>query len=59
MVLASIAWIPVVQVMQGGQLYHYIQAIAAYLSPPIATVYLLAVLWPAANEQVSVLTSRS
>lgn len=47
----SIAWIPLVIQMQGGQLYIYIQAIAAYLSPPIAAVYLTAVLWKRANEK--------
>ncbi|KAI0223188.1 Sodium/myo-inositol cotransporter [Lamellibrachia satsuma] len=51
MVVISIVWIPMVQSMQGGQLYIYIQAIAAYLAPPIAAVYLLAVLWKRGNEQ--------
>ena len=53
MIGISILWIPVVQNTQGGQLYVYIQSIAAYLSPPIAAVYLLAILWPRANEKVS------
>lgn len=52
MVVLSIIWIPVIANMQGGQLYIYIQAIAAYLSPPIAAVYLIAVLWKRGNEQV-------
>lgn len=52
MVVVSIFWIPVVQVMQGGQLFLYIQAVSAYLAPPVATVYLLAILWPGANEKV-------
>lgn len=55
MVGLSIVWIPVIASMQGGQLYIYIQAIAAYLSPPIAAVYVLAVLWKRANEQVNLL----
>ena len=37
--------------MQGAQLYIYIQSVAAYLSPPIAAVYLFAVLWKGANEK--------
>ena len=49
----GIAWIPIIKNMQGGQLYIYIQSVAAYLSPPIAAVYLLAVLWKRGNEQVS------
>ena len=55
MVVVGILWIPVIQGMQGAQLYFYIQAISAYLAPPIATVYLLAVLWPRANERVMTL----
>jgi Na+/proline symporter len=36
--------------MQGGQLYIYIQSVAAYLSPPISAVYVLALMWKRANE---------
>ena len=46
----SILWIPVIQQMAGGQLYIYIQAVASYLSPPIAMVYCLAIAWPRMNE---------
>ena len=53
MVVIGILWIPVIQGMQGAQLFFYIQAISAYLAPPIACVYLLAVLWPRANERVT------
>lgn len=52
MVVVSVLWIPVVQSMQGGQLFIYIQMISAYLAPPIAAVYLAAILWKRANEQV-------
>lgn len=51
MVALSIAWIPVILQMQGGQLFLYIQAVSAYLSPPIATIYILAVFWKRVNEQ--------
>jgi len=37
--------------MQGGQLFIYIQAISAYLSPPIAIVYLMAILSTRINEK--------
>ncbi|CAH8523432.1 unnamed protein product [Dicrocoelium dendriticum] len=50
LVLVSVGWIPVVQQLQGSQLFIYIQAVSAYLAPPVAAVYLLAVLWPRANE---------
>ncbi|RWS08778.1 Sodium/myo-inositol cotransporter-like protein [Dinothrombium tinctorium] len=50
MVLISILWIPVIEEMQGGQIFIYIQAISAYLAPPIATVFVLAVMWTRMNE---------
>ncbi|CAK9303953.1 unnamed protein product [Gordionus sp. m RMFG-2023] len=51
MVAASVAWIPVIESFQGGQLYIYIQSMGSYLAPPIACVFLLAVMWPRCNEQ--------
>ena len=51
MTALSIAWIPVVENTQGGQLYIYIQAISAYLQPPIAAMFLVGILWKRANEQ--------
>ncbi len=53
MVAISIAWIPLIQQMQGGQLYIYIQSIAAYLSPPIAMIFCMAIIWPRMNEMVT------
>ena len=53
MIGVSVIWIPAIEKMQGGQLYLYIQSIAANLAPPIASVYLLAILWKRTNEQVS------
>ncbi|CAH8526521.1 unnamed protein product [Dicrocoelium dendriticum] len=50
LVVVSVAWIPVVQELQGSQLYVYIQSVSNYLAPPVAAVYLLAVLWPRCNE---------
>ncbi|XP_076029908.1 sodium/mannose cotransporter SLC5A10-like [Oratosquilla oratoria] len=51
LVLVSIAWVPIIEKMQGGQLFIYIQKIGAYLAPPIAVIYTLAVLWPRMNEK--------
>ena len=50
MIFASIAWIAVMQELQSGELYIYIQAVASILSPPIAVVYFLSVTWPRMNE---------
>ncbi|XP_023589489.1 sodium/glucose cotransporter 1 isoform X1 [Trichechus manatus latirostris] len=46
----SIAWVPLVQSAQGGQLFDYIQSITSYLGPPIAAVFLLAVFWKRVTE---------
>ncbi|XP_067406377.1 sodium/glucose cotransporter 1-like isoform X3 [Emydura macquarii macquarii] len=47
----SIAWIPVVQSAQSGQLFDYIQSITSYLGPPIAAVFLLAIFCKRVNEE--------
>ncbi|XP_074854310.1 sodium/glucose cotransporter 2 isoform X5 [Carettochelys insculpta] len=49
-VVISIAWIPVVQAAQGGQLFDYMQSIASYLAPPIAAVFFLAIFVKRVNE---------
>ncbi|XP_077916855.1 sodium/glucose cotransporter 1 isoform X2 [Halichoerus grypus] len=46
----SIAWVPIVQSAQSGQLFDYIQSITSYLGPPIAAVFLLAIFWKRATE---------
>ncbi|XP_025026079.1 sodium/glucose cotransporter 2 [Python bivittatus] len=47
----SIAWIPVIQAAQGGQLFDYIQSISSYLAPPIAAIFLLGVFVKRVNEE--------
>ncbi|NWV43489.1 SC5A1 protein, partial [Grantiella picta] len=47
----SIAWVPVVQSAQSGQLFDYIQSVTSYLGPPIAAVFLLGVFCKRVNEQ--------
>lgn len=51
----SIAWVPIVQSAQSGQLFDYIQSITSYLGPPIAAVFLLAIFCKRVNEQVDVI----
>ncbi|XP_008059733.1 sodium/glucose cotransporter 1 isoform X1 [Carlito syrichta] len=46
----SIAWVPIVQSAQSGQLFDYIQSITSYLGPPIAAVFLLAIFCKRVNE---------
>jgi hypothetical protein len=50
----GILWIPVIQNVQGGQLFLYIQAVTAYLSPPIASIYVIALFWKRGTETVSI-----
>ena len=52
LVALSVVWIPILQSSSGGQLYVYIQAVTSYLAPPVTAVFILAVFWPRANEQV-------
>uniref|UniRef100_A0A8C0G8A9 Sodium/glucose cotransporter 1 n=1 Tax=Chelonoidis abingdonii TaxID=106734 RepID=A0A8C0G8A9_CHEAB len=47
----SIAWVPVVQSAQSGQLFDYIQSVTSYLGPPIAAVFLLAIFCKRVNEE--------
>lgn len=46
----GLAWIPFVEAAEGG-LYVYIQSVQAYISPPIAAVFLFGLLWPRANAK--------
>ncbi|KAM5190364.1 sodium/glucose cotransporter 1-like [Callospermophilus lateralis] len=50
LIAISIAWVPIVQSAQSGQLFDYIQSITSYLGPPIAAVFLLAVFWKRITE---------
>jgi len=50
LVLLGLAWIPFVEAAEGG-LYVYIQSVQAYISPPIAAVFLLGLFWSRLNAQ--------
>ncbi|XP_078000582.1 sodium/glucose cotransporter 4-like [Glandiceps talaboti] len=50
LVFISVLWLPVVSNSQGGQLWHYIQEVTGYLSPPISAVFILAMFWSGVNE---------
>ncbi|CAB1332868.1 unnamed protein product, partial [Coregonus sp. 'balchen'] len=50
LIRVSIAWIPVVQSAQSGQLFDYIQSITSYLTPPIAATFMLAIFCKRVNE---------
>ncbi len=46
----GLAWIPLMKLIS-GQLYTYLQSVQAYISPPIAAVFLVGLLWPRANAK--------
>jgi SSS family solute:Na+ symporter len=49
-VVAGMAWIPVMKVISGGGLYQYLQSVQGYLAPPITAVFLLGVFWKRLNS---------
>ncbi|XP_055972561.1 solute carrier family 5 member 4 isoform X1 [Sorex fumeus] len=51
LIIISVLWVPLVEVSNNGQLIHYVESISSYLGPPIATVYLLAIVCKRVNEQ--------
>jgi len=46
----GVCWVPILAEIQGAQLFIYILAISAYLAPPVAAVYVIAILWKRSNE---------
>lgn len=48
MVVFALVWIPLIRVMS-SQLYIYLQSVQAYISPPIAAVFLFGVFWKRVN----------
>jgi SSS family solute:Na+ symporter len=48
LVALGLLWIPMMQFIS-GQLYQYLQSVQAYISPPIAAVFLIGILWRRAN----------
>jgi SSS family solute:Na+ symporter len=50
LVLFGLAWIPFMRLIS-EQLYTYLQSVQAYISPPIAAIFLVGLLWPRANSK--------
>ena len=44
----GLLWIPLMKLIS-GQLYQYLQSVQAYISPPIAAVFLIGILWKRVN----------
>jgi SSS family solute:Na+ symporter len=49
MVGLSMLWVPFIRYLS-SEVYIYLQSVQAYISPPIAAVFLLGVFWPRANR---------
>jgi len=48
LVAFGLAWIPMMKFVS-GQLFQYLQSVQAYISPPIAAVFLIGILWKRVN----------
>lgn len=46
----GLLWIPTMKLIS-GQLYQYLQSVQAYISPPIAAVFLLGIAWKRVNAR--------
>ena len=49
MVVLGILWVPFISYLS-TEVYIYLQSVQAYISPPIAAVFLFGVFWPRANR---------
>uniref|UniRef100_A0A8D0Q7J9 Solute carrier family 5 member 10 n=1 Tax=Sus scrofa TaxID=9823 RepID=A0A8D0Q7J9_PIG len=46
----SVAWIPVLQGSNSGQLFIYMQSVTSSLAPPVTAVFVLGIFWRRAND---------
>ena len=49
-VVLGVLWIPVMEKVQGGGLYQYLQNVQGYVAPPITAVFLLGLFWKRVNS---------
>lgn len=54
-IVIGILWIPLIRHMS-NQLYQYLQSVQAYISPPIAAVFLAGILWKRATSKAAFTT---
>ncbi|HKG91066.1 MAG TPA: sodium:solute symporter [Gemmatimonadaceae bacterium] len=50
LVVLGLLWIPLMRLIS-GQIYQYLQSVQAYISPPIAAVFLAGILWRRVNAR--------
>lgn len=54
-IIIGILWIPFIRHMS-DQIYQYLQAVQAYISPPITAVFLVGILWKGATGRAALIT---
>jgi len=55
-VIVSLGWIPFMNALMGGGIFHYLQSIQAYIAPPIAAVFLLGLFYKWINARGAIVT---
>lgn len=55
-VIVSLGWIPFMNALMGAGIFHYLQSIQAYISPPIAAVFLLGLFIKWINSRAAIVT---
>lgn len=56
LVIVSLGWIPFMNALMGGGIFHYLQSVQAYISPPIAAVFLLGLFYKWINARGAIIT---
>ena len=52
MIGVSLVWLPILQLIQGGTLWDYLQSISSYINPPWFVVFCMGMFWKRCTEQV-------
>ncbi len=56
LVILSLGWIPFMDTFMSGGIFHYLQSMQAYISPPIAAVFLLGLYYKWINARGAIIT---
>ncbi len=56
LVIISLGWIPFMRALMGGGIFHYLQSVQAYISPPIAAVFLFGLYFKWINARGAIVT---
>ena len=56
LVVVSLSWIPFMKSLMSGGIFHYLQSVQAYISPPIAAVFLFGLFFKWINSKGAIIT---